>query len=797
MKISLNWLREYVDFPHTAEELAETLTALGLEIEGIERPGADISGVLVGQILSIEKHPEADKIVVCKTDVGGPETLQICCGATNMKVGDKVPTAVDGALLPGNFKIANRKMRGVESQGMMCSAKELGVAEDSAGLLILPPDTPVGEDIRKVLGLDDAILEIEVTPNRADWASMIGVAREVAAITGAALRLPENTVDEDGPPVGDAASVTVQDTALCRRYMARVLEGVTIGPSPEWLQKRLRAAGQRSINNVVDITNFVLLETGQPLHAFNLDHLVDHRIVVRRAAAGEKIRTLDGEERSLTEEVLVIADAARPQCVAGVMGGAESEVAEGCTRVLLESAWFAPSAVRRASKLLNLSSESSQRFQRGADPEMAAWALDRAAGLIHKIAGGHLLSGRIDAYNEPFVPAQVTLRFERVNSFLGADISPLRQVQDLQRLGFEVLEESASEARFRVPLRRNDVSREVDLIEEIARIEGFDSIPNTLPQIRAMEAVLAPEDKKASVLRRVLVQAGLTEVRNWSFTNASQMERAGLAETPVVALANPLSEKQSHMRASLVPSLLENAAYNLNRGAARIAIFEIAPSYHPAGEDALPQQKSQLGVVLAGPRSALHWSMGEGPQADFYDVKGIAEQVLAHAGLTGDFSELEHPSLQPGQSARIVAGGAQVGYLGKLSPAVAKEFDLEKPVFVLSLELDPLWRGAIQHVEAQELSPFPASIRDLAVVVDSGVPAGELVAIAAKAGGSIVQRVQVFDVYAGKNIPEGKKSIALRLTFQSMEGTLTEEKITKAASKVIRTLEHRLAATLR
>lgn len=796
MKISLNWLREYVHFNHTPEQLAEILTSLGLEIEGIERPGGDISGVVVGQILSIEKHPEADKIVVCKTDVGGPEPLQICCGATNMKVGDKVPTAVDGAVLPGNFKIANRKMRGVESQGMMCSARELGVAEDAAGLLILPPETPTGADVQAALGLDDAILEIEVTPNRADWASMIGVARELAAALGTELKLPAVQVQESAAHVGSAASVTVQDPEICRRYLARVVEGVTIAPSPEWLQARLRAAGQRPINNVVDVTNFVLLETGQPLHAFNLDRLHEQRIVVRRANAGESIRTLDGESRTLNPDTLVIADAVKAQCVAGVMGGAESEVGEGCIRILLESAWFAPAAVRRASKQLNLSTESSQRFQRGADPAMAAWAIDRAAALIRAVAGGQVLAGVIDEYPQTFQPAGVVLRFQRANAFLGSDIPPARQVQHLQRLGFELLSQDAESAQFQVPLRRNDVTREVDLIEEIARLEGFGQLPSSLPRVRAMERVLAPQEKLASRLRRQLVHAGLTEVRNWSFTNAGLMRRCRLEESTAVALANPLSEKQSHMRPSLLPALLENAAYNLNRGAARIALFELAPTYHPAANDAT-EERSELGVLLCGPRHALHWSGGEGQPADFFDIKGIAEMLLEQAGVAAKLEPAQVPWLQEGHGISIVLDGKAIGHAGKIAPAVAKEFDIEKPVLALTLETSALWGAEQAPVDAQALSPFPASIRDLAVVVDTALPAADLVSAAQRAGGNLVQQVQVFDVYSGKNMPEGKKSIALRVTLQSMEATLTEEKISKAMGKILRTLEHNLAATLR
>jgi len=797
MKISLNWLKEYVDIDCTPEELADTLTTLGLEIESVERPGGGISGVFVGQILAIEKHPEADKIVICQTDVGQGAPLQICCGATNMKVGDKVPTAIDGAVLPGDFKIAKRKMRGVESHGMMCSGKELGVGDEHSGLLILPADTPVGIDAKQALGLDDVIFEIEVTPNRADWASMIGVARELAALWGKQLRIPSPAPQESGNAVETSSSVTLADSEKCRRYVGRVIEGITVAPSPEWLANRLRAAGQRPINNVVDVTNYVLMETGQPLHAFNLDNLSEGRIVVRTAKSDESIRTLDGETRKLDTDMLVIADAEKAQCVAGVMGGADSEVGEGCTRIFLETAWFDPRSVRKTSRKLNLASESSQRFQRGADPEMAIWASDRAAELIQQVAGGSVRVGRIDAYPTPMVPAEVTLRYARTNAFLGSAISAERQRGHLIGLGFEVVSHNDEAATLRVPLRRNDVSREVDLIEEIARMEGFGNLPSTLPRVRSMVQVMAPEELAIANLKKRLTQVGLTEVRNWSFTNAEALKNAGIDDT-AVPLANPLSEKQALMRPSLAPSLLETAAYNLNRGADRLAIFELAPTYHPSSkEDALSTQQNQLAVLLAGGRSALHWSHGEGPAVDFYDIKGIAESLLESTGLSYSLAVTSNSTLQEGQAVEILSNNKRLGYLGKVSPQVAKAHGIEKSVYLLHLSLDVLLKTSRPLAEAKEISAYPASTRDIAVLVDRTLSAADLLSTAQKAGGTLLQGVQVFDVYAGKNVPEDKKSIALRLTFQSYESTLTDAKIEKSYSKILKTLEHQFNAVLR
>ncbi|MCF6284097.1 MAG: phenylalanine--tRNA ligase subunit beta, partial [Candidatus Hydrogenedentes bacterium] len=496
MRISLNWLRDYVDIDVSVEELAHQMTMLGLEIESVERLGDDIQNVLVGKILSIDAHPDADKIVVCQVDVAGEVPLQICCGAKNMKVGDKVPTAIVGATLPGDFKIGRRKMRGVESQGMMCAAQEIGLAEETDGLLILDEELPTGEDIKSVLGLDDIVLEIEVTPNRADWASMIGVARELSVLYGTELRVPEVSLVEQGEEIDSLCAVTVEDTALCPRYMGRVLTNVTVGPSPEWLCERLLAAGQRPINNIVDVTNFVLQETGQPLHAFDRDKLAENRIVVRTGKAGEAINTLDGETRKLSDDMLVIADGTIPQCVAGVMGGADSEVSEGTTTIFLESAFFAPASVRKTSRGLGLISESSQRFQRGADPEMAAYALDRAAELIQDLASAHVAQGVIDVYPTPLVPREVTLRYARTLRLLGVDVAPETQRDSLERLGFEIISHDDTEMKVRVPLRRHDVSMEADLIEEIARLYNFDNIPVSLPKVRPCEKVFAPDEKR-------------------------------------------------------------------------------------------------------------------------------------------------------------------------------------------------------------------------------------------------------------------------------------------------------------
>ncbi len=798
MRISLNWLKEYVDIPVDADTLAEHLTMLGLEIEAMDRPGAEISEVYIGQILSIEPHPDADKLVVCRTDIGREDPLQIICGATNMKVGDKVPTAVVGATLPGGFAITRRKMRGIESFGMMCSPKELGLGEDHQGLMILEPDTPVGADARTILGLDDVILDIEVTPNRGDWASMIGVARELAAFYNTPCRIPELRLRETGEAATALSSVTIEDPEKCPRYIGRVLDGVRLGPSPAWLCRRLIAAGQRPINNVVDITNYVLLETGHPLHAFDYDKLAENRIVVRCARPGESMATLDGTVRQLTPDMLVIADAKAPQAVAGVMGGADSEVGEGTSRIFLESACFHPVSIRRTSRALGLVTEASQHFQRGADPEMAVYAIDRAAMLMQELAGARIAPGLLDAYPRPCMTPVIRLRHARANALLGTDIDAETQRNILRRLGFGIGNDTDESCDCTAPTWRPDVSQEADLIEEIARLHGYEKIPVTLPQVRQSEMVFAPHESKLRKLRRLLVDIGLTELVNWTFSSRDNVLRAKLSPEylDMVTLQNPLSENHATMRSSLIPGLLANAAFNLNHGVERMAAFELGPVYKPLKNNNLPDERMRVGVVLVGPRQEPHWSESLQP-FDFYDLKGVAETILDFFDEAVNLCENDLDIFQPGQSAEIQVNGAPFGVLGKVSVAVLKAFDIEKPVYLLELDLKHLLEKPKIHPQFEAMPAFPPCLRDMAVVVDREVPVGKLLAAAAQAGGTLLKKINVFDVYTGEPIPIGKKNVALSLAFQSPDKTLTDADTQKSWDRILKRLEKEFNAVLR
>ncbi len=797
MQISYNWLKEFVDIEASPDELAERMTMLGLEIEAMRAPGKDINEIYVGHILDIQPHPDADKLVVCKTDVGQDEPLQIVCGAQNMKVGDKVPTAVDGAVLPGGFKIGRRKMRGVESCGMMCSARELNLGEDHGGLLILNSDAPIGEDIRKTLGLDDVVFEIEVTPNRGDWASMIGVARELAAYYGRALRLPEIMLRESGETAESWSSVTIEDPELCPRYAGRILRNVVIKPSPPWMCARLMAAGQRPINNVVDITNYVLLETGHPLHAFDYEKLAENRIVVRRARAGERITTLDGEERVLQEDMLVIADAASPQAVAGIMGGADSEVDDNTRHIFLESAWFLPRSVRSTARRLGLLTEAAQHFQRGADIEMAVYALNRAAMLMQELADAEIAPGVLDAYPAPTAAKSASLRFARTAALLGVEIPNDKQAEVVVGLGFEVQQRDAGGCTVAIPTWRHDVSHESDLIEEVARHYGYDNIPTTMPPVRQSATIFAPQDKRVRALRRFLAAQGLVEVMNWSFNAPDTEAQAGMnkGDAAMVMLANPLSEKQAGMRTSLLPGLYATAAYNHKRGKRGIAAFELGPVYHAADTETSAREPLRLGVLLSGAAQG-HWSRTE-RSVDFYDVKGVLESVEQHLKRRFTLEPAAHPAFQEGQCAAIKLRKTVIGYLGKPAAQTRKAFELPEQVYALELELDALLAAPTPPAQFEDIPQFPASLRDLAVVVGRDTTAGELIKTVRDAGGPLLQAVDVFDVYTGKPLPPEKKSIALSLVFQSPDRTLTDKDTQKSLDRIVQRLQTQCGAELR
>ncbi len=804
MRISLRWLAEYVPLP-PVEEVARRLTAVGLEVEGVERVGAGLDGVVAARIVAAERHPQADRLSVVRVEAGGAP-VQVVCGATNWKVGDVVPLATPGSRLPSGQVITQATLRGVESSGMLCSARELGLSQDGSGLLILEADAVPGTPLARAMGLDDTVLEVNVTPNRPDALSHLGIAREVAAACGVELRLPDAGLAEKAPPASADLKVRVESPARCFRYMARIIDGVTIGPSPAWLARRLEACGVRSISNVVDATNFVLLEWGQPLHAFDLEKVAGREIVVRQAAPGEKLTTLDGVERALSADDLVIADRDRPSALAGVMGGGDSEISPGTTRVLLESAWFEPTGVRRTARRHGLHTEASHRFERGVDPEGVVAALDRCAGMIARLAGGTVRKGRVDAYPRRFKPVDVPLAWKRPAEVLGTPVPRREARQALTALGFEERKAGPKGATFRVPTWRRDVTREEDLIEEIVRLRGYDSIPGTLPGIVADTPSLPRDAEVAERSREALEAAGFSEAVNFSFVSPADLAPLdpGGDERQAIALKNPISADLAVMRWSLAPSLLKDAAYNRRQRVEDVRLYELASVYQRpvAGEstDAPAREEVRLGGVALGRRHPVGWATG-GEPLDFADLKGALEALLESLGIEGvRWSHGREPWLHPRSASRIEwtdGRGAThlLGVAGEIHPRVAAAFDLPREVFAFELSFAALERAARLVPGHADVPRFPAVLRDLAVVVDDAVEARRVLDGVREE--PLAEEVVLFDVYRGAPIPEGKKNLAMAIRYRAPDRTLTDAEADAAHQRIVERLRTTLGAGLR
>ncbi len=797
MKLSLKWLEDYVALPPSVDELAMRLTMAGLEIEGISRPGDGLRGVVVAQIVASEKHPNADKLSVTKIDDGSGTPLQVVCGAKNYKVGDKVPLATVGTELPGGMKIGKAQMRGVDSAGMLCSAKELGLPEGEQGLLILDPAAKVGTPIADALGLDDVIFEVNVTPNRSDALSHLGIAREVATLTGVALKRPAAKLVESSVDASARVKITIDDPERCWRYVARVIEGVTVKPSPKWMQERLKSCGMRGINNLVDVTNYVMLESGQPLHAFDLDRIGGAQIVVRTAKAGEKLKTLDEKERTLHAEDLLICDEKSPLVIAGVMGGASSEVTEKTTRVLLECATFQPATVRRSGKRHALHTESSHRFERGTDVSAVLEVIDRAAALIVEVGGGTVLKGLLDAYPVKKAPRQVKLRTERVAEVLGVAVPAAECEKILTSLGFKKQGDA-----WEVPLARVDVSIEEDLIEEIARIRGFEAIPAALP--RGVSA-LEPERPWVTAerrLRSVLSGSGFDEVVNYSFVAPAELA-AFQAEKGAISVANPLSVEQSVMRTTLFASLVPNVARSARHQAQGVRFYELARTYRPHEEGGVKgkpvaSEVLELAGALWGLRDGARSWTGAAAVADFYDAKAAVAAVLESLHIEGvRYEPLESPWYHPRAAATVRRGDRVLGTLGELHPRAQKRLDAPAGVFLFQLDAAALLAEARLVPQATALSRYPSVLRDLAVVVPSELPAQNVRLVILEVGKPLVDEVEVFDVYAGPQVGEGKKNLAFALRYRSPERTLTDTEVAEAHAKIVAEVGQRLGGSLR
>ena len=797
MKVSYKWLQEYIDFDYTPEELAAKLTMAGLEVDDVVYQDEGLENVVIGEILEIKEHPNADKLSICQVDLGTTKE-EIVCGAKNMEEGDKVPTAPVGTTLPNGMEIDEVELRGVKSRGMLCSADELGLQEERAeGLMILDSNLETGSQFAKALELDDIIFELDLTPNYSDCLSMIGVAREVAAMTGNQLQLPEVEYSATGPEVKELTSIEVEDEDLCPRYTVRVIKDVKVKESPLWLQRRLKAAGIRPINNIVDITNYILMEFGQPLHAFDYDQLTENRIVVRRAKSGEKLLTLDDEERELDEDMLVIADAQEPICVAGVMGGANSEVTERTTNILLESANFDSISIRQTAKKLGLHSESSHRFERGVDVNSTDLASQRAIKLILDLAGGEVAKGVIDLYPNPVEPLELNLNVNRINRLLGTDIGEDEMIELLTNLEFEVEKENDN-LIVKVPTFRGDISREADLVEEIARMYGYDQIEPVLASGPILQGKKTWQQSLEDKTLNLLTGLGLTEVKTFSFTSQTIFDEIKLPEDSdlrdTVKLNNPLSSEHEVMRTTLLPNLLEVLNRNISRNVDEVKIFELGRTFTPQ-EGELPEERLLLSGALMEKNENEIWDLDA---SNFFALKGVIEEYFTALNIEDyEFNNSEHPSLHPGRTAIIKVKGEEVGILGEVHPDLIDNYDLLPRTVLFELEFEIIVKHANDDLVYSELPKYPASTRDIALVVDVEVTSQELENIINEVAGDLLETIELFDLYQGKQVEAGTKSLAYSLTYRAPDRTLTDDEINKLQSQIEDRLDEEFGAKIR
>jgi phenylalanyl-tRNA synthetase beta chain len=839
MKVTLNWLKQYVDFDWSPEQLAERLTMLGLEVEGVQKIAGEFEGIVVAQVITRDKHPNADKLSLCRVNDGNGER-QIVCGADNFKAGDKVPLILPGQTLPARLgepplTIKVGKIRGVESQGMMCSPQELGLPDDVHGLLILREDAKPGQPFAEYLGRSsgDVVYDLEITPNRPDLNSVIGIAREISAVTGNPVRLPQipNHPVSIAEPAPELVSVRLDDSELCPRYVARVVRRVKVGPSPDWLKHALEKVGVRSINNVVDVTNFVMLEIGQPLHAFDF-HLLTAAgagegahptIIVRRAAEGQKFITLDGQERLLTSQMLLIADETKAIALAGVMGGQNTEVNPRTEDVLIESAYFKPQNIRATSKKLGLRTESSYRFERGSDIGICDWASRRAAQLILETAGGTLSPGVVDAYPKPLEPVQIALRHTRTDALLGIEVPADKQVELLRHLGLEVATAAGvspltgirmpHSTVFRVPSYRVDLKGEVDLIEEVVRLHGVDKILPTPPRgAIGLNPYDLVHDQLAEA-RRILTALGLYEAQGQ--TLISEMSGKLVAPAGPVPLANPLSSDMNVLRPSLLPGLLEALRHNVSHRNYDVALFELgrvftrAPANQaplrpgssgpPDGDSAGPLEERRIAIALTGKRNPLFWS---GPEReatfDIYDLKGLLEEFFEQFGLRSlTYARRGESTPLFLESATIQLGKFQLGEFGQLLPPLARQYDLREAVLLAELNLDALLARRNISRSFKPLPALPSIRRDAAMLVPEATTHEAVLQAVKQSKPENLESVELFDVFRGKNVPPGQKSVAYAFTYRRADRNLTDAEVNSAHEKLIAQLRDNLSASIR
>ncbi|OIJ10991.1 phenylalanine--tRNA ligase subunit beta [Anaerobacillus arseniciselenatis] len=807
MLVSFNWLKEYVQLSDiSAIELAERLTRSGVAVDIVHPLNKGVKNVVVGHVVKREQHPDADKLSLCQVDVGEEELVQIVCGAKNVAEDQKVAVAKVGAVLPGNFKIKKAKLRGQASHGMICSLQELGVdtkfvpKEVSEGIFVFPQDVEVGIDALQYLNLDDEVLELDLTPNRADCLNMIGVAYEVGAILSREIDVPTPKLQKCDEKAADFIEVRVDAIEDNPIYRAMVIKDVKVGPSPLWLQNRLMAAGIRPISNVVDITNYVLLEYGQPLHAFDYARFGSKEIVVRKATEGEEIVTLDDATRKLAKEHLVITNGKEPVAVAGVMGGAKSEVNDETTTVLLEAAYFKGSTVRKASKDLGLRSDSSVRFEKGIDPNRVALAAERAAQMICELAGGVILEGCVEVNELDAKPLPVDISVSRLNDALGTELTAEVVGNIFKRLQF-IYSQNEDIFTVYVPTRRPDITIEADLVEEVARLYGYDHIPTTLPIGLTTAGALTPSQTRRRNVRRYLESVGLNQTITYSLTSSSKAKGFGdtLENVTPIRLAMPMSEDRSTLRTSLIPHVLDVVQYNHNRKIEDIAIYEVGSIFLTEETEITkqPTEKEILAGAFTGTWQSHLWQ-GEKKKVDFFVAKGVLEGLFDQLGITEKirYASVKKDSMHPGRTAAILLDGEEIGFVGQIHPTLQKELDLNE-TYIFQLDLQVVLSSSGQEVFYEGVPKYPAISRDIALVVAQETQAEDVKDVIKSNGGKLLKSVQLFDLYQGEKMEEGHKSLAFSLTYFDPEKTLTDEEVTNVHNKVLEGLKEKLGVTLR
>lgn len=791
MKVSYNWLKDFVDFDLDPYVLAEKLTLVGFEVEEVIAKRLDYPGIVVGKVLKREQHPDADKLSVCQVTVSGGEPLSIICGAPNVAEGQVVPVALIDAELPNGLKIRKAKIRGVSSSGMICSREELGLEKKSEGIWVLPENLPIGEPLAKALNFEtDYVIDLSVTPNRPDALSHIGIAREVAAIVGKHIHVPDPQFPEISEKAAESVQVEILCPETCPRYAARLIRNVKIGPSPDWMVRRLEAVGMRSINNIVDITNYVLMETGHPLHAFDYDLVEGGKIIVRESQDGEWFVTLDNKGHDLREGTVMICDAAKAVAIGGIMGGLNSEVNDQTQNILLESAYFTPESIQRSARYLGIGSEASQRFERGTDPNGVLYAQARATQLMGELAGGEVCRGVVDNYPRKIHPVQIDMKVDQINRLLGTNLSLPEMAELLAKIDIEV-----RGGKFIAPTYRPDIQKTADIAEEVGRLFGYDNIPLSEKTPLPYGMVFNAFDDYLDELREILTGAGYQEVITNSMVNSRSWEK--FTAMPVYPLLNPISHDMDGLRNSLVPSLLGVLQWNINRQTNDLAIFELNKVfYHPGDLKHQPKEHYHLAVALTGKRGGEQWYSDQ-KSFDFYDIKGFLEYLSHKIFLDNPRFIMYDNFAVESQAVKILVGETEVGYGGKVKNSLLKQFDIENPVFVAELDVEAL-HGLIRTTKMyEEIPKFPAVDRDLAIVVDEAEEAEKLIDVIQKNGGKNLQKTFVFDTYSGKQIDAGKKSVAFRLIFQSTEMTLTEEEVNEVIEKILNALKKTFNANLR